>query len=405
VLIAPLNRTPSKRSLPESISLTEEMVPRRSQLFMYAFFVAISVTRNTFWRDIHFLRSEKRLSLGRVLDAIKSTATFLYSDYRLRRFLRMRGQVDVIYSYWNHEAAFAAINAKRRKFASVVISRAHGYDLYEEQSKNLFLPLKRQFLNEFDRIFCVSERGMNYLLNRYHARPGTLSKSYLGVALPATLCPPSADRVLRLVSVSYCVGVKRIDKIIQGLALYARKNPDSNIHWTHIGGGPLFDTLRNLANAELGRLSNIRYEFAGLLNHGSVQTFYETSPVDFLINASESEGIPVSIMECMSYGVPAIAPDVGGVRELVSPDCGWLMSSQPTADEVSRALQSLAEQANTNLRASAREKIENTFCAEKQHRHFIEEILSLIRCSDYSDDDQSKPSARLRQCPERATRQ
>jgi len=35
------------------------------------------------------------------------------------------------------------------------------------------------------------------------------------------------------------------------------------------------------------------------------------------MNLSDSEGVPVAIMEAMSIGVPIIATDVGGTRELV----------------------------------------------------------------------------------------
>ena len=35
------------------------------------------------------------------------------------------------------------------------------------------------------------------------------------------------------------------------------------------------------------------------------------------VNLSTSEGIPVSIMEAMSYGIPVVATDVGGTSEAV----------------------------------------------------------------------------------------
>jgi glycosyltransferase involved in cell wall biosynthesis len=45
-----------------------------------------------------------------------------------------------------------------------------------------------------------------------------------------------------------------------------------------------------------------------------------------LVLSSHDEGLPVAIMEAFALGVPAIAPDVGGVRELVeSGASGWLV--------------------------------------------------------------------------------
>ena len=45
-----------------------------------------------------------------------------------------------------------------------------------------------------------------------------------------------------------------------------------------------------------------------------------------LVLSSHDEGLPVAIMEAFALGVPAIAPDVGGVGELVeSGATGWLV--------------------------------------------------------------------------------
>lgn len=40
---------------------------------------------------------------------------------------------------------------------------------------------------------------------------------------------------------------------------------------------------------------------------------------------SDSEGIPVSIMEAMSFGIPVIARNVGGMSEIVNEENGLLL--------------------------------------------------------------------------------
>jgi glycosyltransferase involved in cell wall biosynthesis len=42
--------------------------------------------------------------------------------------------------------------------------------------------------------------------------------------------------------------------------------------------------------------------------------------VDLLILPSDSEGFPLVLLEAMAHGVPFVATDVGGVRELANPD-------------------------------------------------------------------------------------
>ena len=60
-------------------------------------------------------------------------------------------------------------------------------------------------------------------------------------------------------------------------------------------------------------------------NH-DIHTFYQSSPQDVFVNVSESEGVPVSIMEAISHGIPVIATNVGGTNEIVENDVnGFLL--------------------------------------------------------------------------------
>jgi len=61
-----------------------------------------------------------------------------------------------------------------------------------------------------------------------------------------------------------------------------------------------------------------------------------------LVLSSHDEGLPVAIMEAFALGLPAIAPDVGGVRELVETgESGWLVprgDAQALADAMHACL-------------------------------------------------------------------
>ena len=67
--------------------------------------------------------------------------------------------------------------------------------------------------------------------------------------------------------------------------------------------------------------------------------FYETNHVDLFINVSSSEGIPVSIMEALSFGIPVIATNVGGVPEIIQDSKnGILLDVNCSAGEIADAI-------------------------------------------------------------------
>lgn len=72
--------------------------------------------------------------------------------------------------------------------------------------------------------------------------------------------------------------------------------------------------------------------------HPSVMKYYATHEIDWFMLLSTSEGLPVSILEAMSFGVPVIATDVGGVSEAVDDETGLLLPVDVEKEEFVRGL-------------------------------------------------------------------
>ena len=86
-------------------------------------------------------------------------------------------------------------------------------------------------------------------------------------------------------------------------------------------------------------IPNMRTTFMGYVPNVEIMQFMEESNVDVFINLSTSEGVPVSIMEAQSYGIPVIATNVGGTGEIIDKDNGILLSPCPTLENVVSALE------------------------------------------------------------------
>ena len=128
--------------------------------------------------------------------------------------------------------------------------------------------------------------------------------------------PLYTQGVLRVVSCAMFNPIKQVDVLVRALSRWQ----GGPLCWTHIGAGAEEAKVRALASELLDPKENVICELLGELDGAHVQRLYDTRPFDVFINTSKKEGVPVSIMEAMRHGIPVIAPRVGGIPELVTPD-------------------------------------------------------------------------------------
>tara|TARA_B100001248_G_scaffold38367_1_gene24557 strand:- start:9795 stop:11000 length:1206 start_codon:yes stop_codon:yes gene_type:complete len=103
----------------------------------------------------------------------------------------------------------------------------------------------------------------------------------------------------------------------------------NNFKWFFYGSGPLFNKLQRKVK-KLNLTNNIY--LPGNLDHHHLFKKYENNKIDIVIIPSISsnvpEGIPVSLMEAMSFRIPVIASDCGGTKELVDGISGILVNEK-----------------------------------------------------------------------------
>lgn len=232
-----------------------------------------------------------------------------------------------IYSYWMYESAYVAARIKSKYPKCAFITRCHGYDIYQERHSGGYLPFRDFIIKNADAIFSVSENGKHYLEKLYGddikekirvSRLGTIRNTNINTSR-------KKENAIVLVSCSNMISVKRIDKIISALKISKRR-----IHWYHFGDGELRNTLMQQARMFP---QNIKYSFMGYQPNDVVQKFYADHYIDAFLNVSESEGVPVSIMEAESYGIPIIATNVGGTAEIVIDGYNGVLLNQDFSNE------------------------------------------------------------------------
>jgi glycosyltransferase involved in cell wall biosynthesis len=129
-----------------------------------------------------------------------------------------------------------------------------------------------------------------------------------------------------------------------------------------VGDGPYRAELEKLAQQTDCHSSIL---FLGQRNQDEV--IDTLSATDIFVNPSYSEGLPTSVMEAASIGLPIIATDVGGTREIIADYKTGILIKAANTSQLEQKLRELLT--NTQLRkelgANARIFVEQKFNWEK----------------------------------------
>ena len=226
----------------------------------------------------------------------------------------------VFYSYWHDYKALSLAMLRKVNKSFKCVARAHGWDNFADRHTPPYLPFKSFIINNLSQTYSISDAGKIYFeqyLNRNLNNKVTVSRlGKYNSRQPNMNKRP--DSVL-ICSCSNLIPVKQVDKIIEVISHVQTKN----IRWVHFGDGPL---RLELEQSSQEKLLNVEYEFRGIVANDKILDFYAENHVDLFINLSASEGIPVSIMEALSAGIPVVATNVGGTAEVVNSKNGFLIS-------------------------------------------------------------------------------
>lgn len=227
----------------------------------------------------------------------------------------------IFYTYWLSWSAYGLTKLKK-KFKNIkIISRAHRADLYRYAQIENYVPLNKSFAAQLDHIFSISDDGKEHLMEEYQLKKDLIDVSRLGVLPQEKLNKQSeTPDSVHFLSVSYVKPVKRVDLLANMLIKYAHLHPKIKVKWTHLGGGIGLSKLQKLV-----KNTNIEIYIPGMVDNKDVYAYYKQHKIDIFYNVSTSEGIPVSIMEAISFGVSIVATDVGGTKEIVDTKVGELL--------------------------------------------------------------------------------
>ena len=251
--------------------------------------------------------------------------------WQLARLIRRR-RPDIVHTH-TAKAGFVARLAARLALGAtpLVVHTYHGHVLegYFGRGRTLlYRTLERLMGRLSDALVGVSQATVDDLVRLRIAPARKFRVIPLGLDL-ARYAQPDArlraaeraaldipDASVVAVFMGRLVPIKRVDVLLDALAAALARRPE--IVLVVVGGGECEARLRAQAEA-LGIAAAVRFvgyraDIASILAAG-----------DVAVLSSANEGTPVALIECAAAGMPLVATDVGGVRDVVADGTGELV--------------------------------------------------------------------------------
>ena len=191
-------------------------------------------------------------------------------------------------------------------------------------------------------VVCVSETERSAGIAAGTCREESTHVIYNGVELMPEPTEGQERSRVRFVS----VGRLAPPKDFRTLILAAASFDPAQAEFVVLGGGPERRELED----EIGRLEiEDRVVLAGEV--ADVQA--RLRDADVFVLSSRSEGLPISVLEAMSAGLPVVASDVGGLKELVEQGISGTLVPPGDPKELARSLAELLDDPGRRRREGA----------------------------------------------------
>ena len=170
-------------------------------------------------------------------------------------------------------------------------------------------------IKKSDIVVTPSQHLKNFILNLGFKNKIEIINN--GVFIPEENTNIFTNDQINITIVSRLVSHKNIKKIIRAIS----DLNDPLIYLNIIGDGPELNQLQKIS-LESNNKDNII--FHGKLNRDEINHIFLNS--DIYIQASNYEGLPHSLLEAMSYGIPVLCTPVGECKEILgNEDRGYIL--------------------------------------------------------------------------------
>ncbi len=256
---------------------------------------------------------------------------FLFLDKKLLE------NISTIHAQFASQATITAYFIKKR-FKKNYFFTFHAHDIY---FKNKWFPL---LVNESEYSFSISEFNIKYIANHYkELNINKVKLVRLGVYLPPNIVKEKqADNKWVLGFMSNLEEKKGIPFLLAAFKIVHDKNPEK-YELQIAGSGDYMTEIEQFIKTH--NLSNV-IKVLGRIRDQKKIDFYQQTDVFVLPSIrtkNDMDGIPVVLMESISYAKPIISTNISGIPEICINEYDGFLIDEKNTNQLADAIEKITE--------------------------------------------------------------
>ena len=257
---------------------------------------------------------------------------------KLERVLR-EGRFDVVHGHhaFTPTSLLSVSLAKRLGIPTVLTNHSisFGYDSRIWTPFSYLLFPYRVYINKADRVIAVSRAAADFIEHFADKRKITVIPNMVGETFfdgdPGEKTSEKKNRptILYVGRLSHRKG---LHTLIIAMRRVVKKIPEARM--LIVGDGLMREFIKLLIKA-FGLEENVK--LLGSVPERQLKLFYKMSDV-FVLPSVYGESFGIVLLEAMASGVPVVATDTGGIRDVVKDNCTGLLVERENSEGLAKAM-------------------------------------------------------------------
>ena len=290
---------------------------------------AVIEAYSKYFEQFNFVYSHKECS------APKKIVIFLRCVVLVCRTLSQNKRIEIVHIHGSSDGSFyrkfIIFLIAKYVFRKTVLYHMHAsrFHIFYNRSNRLIKRCIQLFINQCDVLLCLSDMWKGFFIEYF--KPKNIEVIPNIVEYPVRCNQRTLNGTLSFLFLGEIGERKGVFDLLQVIANKQAKYRNK-IH-LFIGGNGKTDAL--VTFIEKQQISDI-VDFIGWVTKDEKTRVLNSS--DIYILPSYNEGLPISILEAMSYGMPVISTTVGGIPEIVRQNQNGLLITPGNHQQIEESL-------------------------------------------------------------------